>query len=96
MRWSEPGGGELLAFPRGPSGTATYMVRIAANGTMASKENVLDMRHFAQIQAGMTEQQVLRVIGPRFRGGPLPIRRAANWCGSGGIAASTTRRPGST
>ena len=22
MRWNEPGGGELLAFPRGPSGTS--------------------------------------------------------------------------
>lgn len=65
MRWNEPGGGELLAFPRGPSGTQTFMVRIAANGTLANKENVLDMRHFAQIQAGMTEQEVLRVIGPR-------------------------------
>ena len=96
MRWSEPGGGELLAFPRGPSGTATFMVRIAANGTLASKENVLDMRHFAQIQAGMTEQEVLRASSvPRSRGGRPPTRRAANWSGSGGIAASTAKHPGS-
>ncbi|HQR51504.1 MAG TPA: hypothetical protein PKW44_07695 [Methylophilaceae bacterium] len=81
MRWNEPGGGELLAFPRGPSGTETFMVRIAANGILASKENVLDMRHFAQIQAGMTEQEVLRVIGPPFPGwtATYPARSELVW-----------------
>ena len=81
MRWNEPGGGELLAFTRGPSGTQTFMVRIAANGTLANKENVLDMRHFAQIQAGMTEQEVLRVIGPPFPGwtASYPARSELLW-----------------
>lgn len=81
MRWNEPGGGELLAYPRGPSGTQTFMVRIAANGTLASNENVLDMRHFAQIQAGMTEQEVLRVIGPPFPGWTVtyPARSELVW-----------------
>ena len=25
MRWQEPGGGELLAYPRGPAGFNTFM-----------------------------------------------------------------------
>lgn len=68
MRWQDPNGSQVLAFTRGPSGTDTFMVTIGSNGTMASKENVLDMKHFALIQPGMTEQQVLRILGPSFPG----------------------------
>lgn len=40
------------------------MAVIAANGKLKSLENVLDAKHFAQIQPGMTKDQVLRILGP--------------------------------
>ena len=64
MRWQEPGGGQLLAFPRGPAGFNTYMVTIAGNGLMSSLQAVLNTKHFALIREGMTEEQVLRILGP--------------------------------
>ncbi|MDP2881644.1 MAG: hypothetical protein Q8N89_08700 [Azonexus sp.] len=64
LRWREPDGGELLAYPFGPMGYYTYMVRTDRNGTLVSHENVLDPVHFARLKAGMTEEEVLRTLGP--------------------------------
>ena len=68
MRWQEPDGGQLLAYPRGPAGVQTYMVRIDPRGYFASIENVLVPKHFARLREGMTQEDVLRVIGPPFPG----------------------------
>lgn len=64
LRWAEEDGGETLVYPRGPFGFHTYFVRIDSRGAFAGRENVLTTRHFARIQAGMTEAQVLRTLGP--------------------------------
>lgn len=64
MRWREPDGGETLVYPRGPMGYHTFFVRIDARGTVLSRENVLDTRHFARIRAGMTTDEVVRILGP--------------------------------
>ena len=64
MRWQEPGGGELLAYPRGPAGFNTFMVMIDSKGVMSSLQGVLDMQHFALIRQDMTKDDVLRILGP--------------------------------
>jgi len=64
MRWKEPDGSELLAYPRGPAGFDTFMVRIDSKGTLASIEGVLNVPHFALIQEGMSQDDVLRTLGP--------------------------------
>lgn len=64
MRWPEAEGGETLVYPRGPYGFHTYFVRIDAQGRLASRENVLQTKYFARIQAGMTPEEVVRVLGP--------------------------------
>lgn len=64
MRFAEPDGSQLLVYPRGPAGFQTYMLRIDAQGVLTSRENVLDQKHFARLQPGMTQDQVLRIIGP--------------------------------
>ena len=56
MRWQEPDGGQLLAYPRGPAGVQTYMVRIDPRGYFASIENVLVPKHFARLREGMTQE----------------------------------------
>lgn len=69
MRWQDPDGSVQLAYPRGPAGIHTYMVKLRPDGRLRSIENVLDETAFARIQAGMTREQVLRVLGP-----PDPLR----------------------
>jgi len=68
MRWKEPDGSELLAYPRGPAGYHTYMARIGPDGRLVSLENVLDMKHFALVRQGMSQDEVLRVLGPPYPG----------------------------
>ncbi|MFA5170837.1 MAG: outer membrane protein assembly factor BamE [Sulfuriferula sp.] len=64
MRWQNADGSSQLAYPRGPMGVQTFMAVIAADGKLKSLKNVLDAKHFAQIQPGMTKDQVLRILGP--------------------------------
>lgn len=64
MRWREDNGGERLAFPRGPAGYHTFMVLTDANGRLVSLGNVLESKHFAKLRAGMSQDDVLRTLGP--------------------------------
>jgi hypothetical protein len=68
MVWKNPDGSEQLAYPRGPAGTQTFMAYVGPDGKLQRIEGVLDMAHFAKIQAGMNKEEVLRTIGPS---GPL-------------------------
>jgi len=64
MQWQDPDGSRQLAYPRGPAGFHTFMVRLGPNGKMLSIQNVLDERHLADVRAGMSKEEVLRVLGP--------------------------------
>ena len=64
MRWQDADGSVQLAYPRGPLGFHTFMVRLAPDGRLQSIDNVLEEESFARIRAGMAKDQVLRVLGP--------------------------------
>ena len=64
MTWKNPDGSEQLAFPRGPEGTQTFMAYVGPDGKLQSIENVLDTAHFSRVQAGMSKDEVLRILGP--------------------------------
>lgn len=64
IRWPDADGGQILVYPRGPMGFHTFFVHSDALGKVLSRENVLDARHFAGIQSGMTADEVLRQLGP--------------------------------
>lgn len=60
----DPDGSRLLAYPRGPMGVHTFMVRLGADGKLIRIENVLAPEFFARIEAGMSKEQVLKTLGP--------------------------------
>lgn len=64
MQWADADGSRRFAYPRGPMGVDTYMVRIGANGKLLDIANVLTVKEFARIEAGMSKDQVLRMLGP--------------------------------
>jgi hypothetical protein len=64
MRWQDADGSVQLAYPRGPAGYHTIMVKVAPDGRLQTIANVLDGQNFVRIRAGMTKEQVLRVLGP--------------------------------
>lgn len=68
LRWAESDGGQSLAFPRGPAGYHTFIARFDAGGRLVAMHNVLEPRTFALIQEGMTQDEVLRVLGPPYPG----------------------------
>jgi len=64
MRWQDADGSVELAYPRGPAGYHTYMVRLAPDGHLQSIANVLEEESFARIRPAMTKDEVLRALGP--------------------------------
>ena len=59
LRWSEASGGETLVYPTGPMGYHTWFFRTNAEHVLIERKNVLNSAHFAKIQAGMSEEEVL-------------------------------------
>ena len=49
MRWQDPDGSVQLAYPRGPAGIHTFMVKLGPDGRLQSKANVLDEAGLARI-----------------------------------------------
>lgn len=64
LEWTHADGSRQLAYPRGPFGVHTFMVRIAPDGRLESIENVLTEEHFARVTPGMSMEEVLRLLGP--------------------------------
>jgi outer membrane protein assembly factor BamE (lipoprotein component of BamABCDE complex) len=61
--WETPGG-STWSYPRGPLGVETFLVRFDESGKLVLIEQVLDDAHFDRIKAGMTQDDVLHLIGP--------------------------------
>lgn len=64
MRWHDAAGGETLVYPEGPQGYRTWFVRSDATARIVSRKNVLVAEQFAKIQPQMSEEDVLRLLGP--------------------------------
>ena len=79
MRWQNPDNSLQLAYPRGPSGLHTYMVFIGQDGKLQRIENVLDEKVFARIHPGMTQEEVLRTLGPPGWTTDYPRRDELEW-----------------
>lgn len=56
-------GFEVLHYPRGPSGSHTYFVSIDDNGRVTKWEQVLTEERFNTISPGMTNEQVIGILG---------------------------------
>jgi len=64
MRWHDAAGGETLVYPEGPQGYRTWFVQSDATARIIARKNVLVAEQFAKIQPQMSEEDVLRLLGP--------------------------------
>jgi outer membrane protein assembly factor BamE (lipoprotein component of BamABCDE complex) len=64
MELRDPDGTRLLYYPKGPLGNQTYVATLNSGGTLVQVGNVLGDGTFNAIRPGMTEADVLRMIGP--------------------------------
>jgi len=81
MQWVNADHSTQLSYPRGPAGYHSYMVYLDPAGRLERIENVMEQESFYRIRPGMTEEQVLRTLGP-----PVPqwtnyfaVRRELVW-----------------
>ena len=78
VTWETPGG-STWAYPRGPLGMETFLVRFDESGKLASIEQVLDEEHFARIKPDMAQHDVLHAIGPPFQVLAFPNLNEVSW-----------------
>lgn len=62
--WTGTGNRAQLSYPRGPAGLQSYMVFIDSRGRLDRIENVLTDATLAKVVAGMSREEVLRLVGP--------------------------------
>jgi outer membrane protein assembly factor BamE (lipoprotein component of BamABCDE complex) len=57
-------GSRRLVYPRGPLGTQTFVARLGQDGVLQEMKQVLGDDTFNRIRPGLTEQEILHMIGP--------------------------------
>lgn len=53
-----------LVYPKGPLGTQTFIVRVGPDGRVRDVRQVLSDETFYKIHPGLTEREILEMIGP--------------------------------
>lgn len=63
MIWTEDNGTRTLEYPKGPEGHRTFMINLDRHGIFQAYKQVLTQENFATIKAGMSRDQVRRILG---------------------------------
>ena len=56
-------GSEVWEYPEGPYGRQTYMVTVGADRTVREVHQVLNDEYFSRVRAGMSRDEVRRLLG---------------------------------
>lgn len=79
MEWRNDDGSVTWEFARTPEGLRNYMVTIGKDNIMQSMQQVITQENFARIQAGMSHDQVRRILGKPGRIMQLHIKQQEVW-----------------
>lgn len=77
--WSEEDGSRTLEYNRQPAGAKNYMITIGTDGKMSALRQVLAPHVFAQIQPGMDENQVRRMLGKPAKMMTFQLKQETVW-----------------
>jgi hypothetical protein len=67
--WKNADGSEVWEYPRGPFGVETYMVTLGPDRAVREVRQVLSEEYISKLQAGMSREEVRRLVGsPRSVG----------------------------
>jgi outer membrane protein assembly factor BamE (lipoprotein component of BamABCDE complex) len=72
-------GSKRFEYPRGPQGMNTYMVDIDRDGKLQAITQVLTAENFAKVHAGMTEDEVRRLLGKPGEIAVFPLKPETVW-----------------
>jgi outer membrane protein assembly factor BamE (lipoprotein component of BamABCDE complex) len=79
FEWKEPDGTVTWEFPRGPSGSVTYMVDLRPDGVLKAIRQVLIEAYFAKIQPGLSQDEVRKLIGKPAETMTFPLKKEEVW-----------------
>lgn len=79
FEWKAPDGSTTWEFPRGPSGSVTYMVDLRPDGVLKEIRQVLTERYFAKIRPGLSRDEVRRLIGRPAETMTFPLKKEEVW-----------------
>ena len=79
FEWKEPDGTVTWEFPRGPSGSVTYMVDLRPDGVLKAIRQVLTEAYFAKIQPGLSKDEVRKLIGKPAETMAFPLKKEEVW-----------------
>lgn len=78
-RHALPDGAQRLEYARGPFGRETWMLDVDAQGRLVKATQVLVESNFATIKAGMTRDEVLKLIGRPSNVGYVGWQKQTVW-----------------
>jgi len=77
--WKNPDGSQVWEYPLGPAGYQTFMVGFGPDETVRDVRQVLSDEYFAQVRAGMTREEVRRLLGRPREVWYFPERDEETW-----------------
>jgi hypothetical protein len=61
--WKNADGSEVWEYPLGPYGVQTFMITIGPDHSVREVQQVLREEHFSKVHAGMSRDEVRRLLG---------------------------------
>lgn len=77
--WPEADGSRTFEYPRQPMGSSNYMITIGTDGKMSALRQVVTPHVFAQVQPGMTQEQVRRMLGKPAKRMTYERKQETDW-----------------
>lgn len=77
--WKNPDGSQLWQYPRGYYATQTFIITLGANQRVRDIHQALSEPYFSKIQAGMSRDDVTRMLGRPREVWVFPRRDEETW-----------------
>jgi len=77
--WQEADGARTFEYNRQPAGHQNYMITIGPDGRMKALRQVVAPHVFEQVRAGMTQQEVRRMLGKPAKRMTYERKRETDW-----------------
>jgi hypothetical protein len=77
--WKNPDGSELWQYPRGYYATQTYMITLGPDRRVQEIHQALSEPYFSRVQAGMSRDDVFRLLGRPREVWNFPSRDEETW-----------------
>ena len=77
--WNEEDGSRTFEYNRQPAGARNYMITIGADGKMSALRQVLAPHNFENVQPGMDELAVRRLLGKPAKQMAFVLKQETDW-----------------